>query len=301
MAEFMLFSKALGLNNILENGRLFYLEGGYSYLQETSDVVIDGSGSVKRRHAFDSIFSSNAHSLWSEGEFCFFVSGGVLHRVMADMSVVVVLGGISDEPMYFVKEFGRVYASNGVNRFVITNTAVTSWDSVIPTQGSADTRQLGMISNFTKMGVHAGRLFALQDDKYLWQSEPGNFHCFDISDGPLRFEKVHGFVSVGTGMYVSCEEGIVFLAGANKLTFEKSRVYSLPAIGGKFTLFDGGTLGKEGEFPSVCAGWITDNGFCTGDYRGVVRNHTSTKVSYPIPDACAIVNTGDYTIFSMEV
>lgn len=301
MAEFMLFSKALGLNNVLENGRLFYLEGGYSYLQETSDVVIDSSGSVKRRYAFDSVFDGNAHSLWSEGEFCFFVSGGVLRRVLKDMTTVVVLSGISDEPMYFVKEFGKVYASNGVNRFVITDTTVSSWDAVVPTQVSVDTRQLGMIDNFTKMCVHAGRLFVLQGGKYLWQSEPGNFHCFNISDGPLPFEEIHGFVSVETGLYVSCEKGVVFLSGANKATFEKSVAYSLPALGGNFALIDGGAAGKDGEFIKLCAVWGTERGLCTGDYRGVVRDHTSMKVSFPAPITGTIVNTGDYTILSMEV
>ena len=151
MAEFALFEKSLGLNNVFEDDRLFYLEGGYSYLQETADVVVDESGSIKRRYGFDEIFNLASHSIWASGNFCFFVSDGALYRILSDGSIVVVVSGIDNADMYYVKEFGKIYATNGVNRFIITETSVSSWHSSAPIQNSVDTRQLGMIEGFTKM------------------------------------------------------------------------------------------------------------------------------------------------------
>lgn len=300
MAEFALFEKSLGLNNVFEDDRLFYLEGGYSYLQETADVIVDGSGSIKRRYGFAEIFNLASHSLWVSGDFCFFVSDGTLYRILSDNSVVVVVSGIDNAEMYYVKEFGKVYATNGVNRFIITETAVSSWSSTAPIQNSVDTRQLGMIEGFTKMTVHAGRLLVLKGNR-VWQSEPGNFGCFDKVDGSIPFEVVHGFISVGTGVYLSCEDGVVFLDGASKKDFVKRLVYTLPAVDGKFILTDGSKLGRPGEYLGICVEWISKDGLCIGDSRGVVRNVTSAKVSFPDPSGCAIVNAGDYTLFSLEV
>ena len=51
----------------------------------------------------------DAHSLWSSNEFCLFVSGGDLYRILPDMSVVLVTASVGDIAMCYVELAGKVY------------------------------------------------------------------------------------------------------------------------------------------------------------------------------------------------
>ena len=90
MATVPVFRRSLGLNNVIEPHRLVYREDGACPFAEAVNIIIDDNGSFKRRFGIEKLHDGGAHSLWSKGEFCFFISSGNLYRVMLDGTVVLV-------------------------------------------------------------------------------------------------------------------------------------------------------------------------------------------------------------------
>lgn len=303
MATAPLFRGALGLNNVVEAHRLKVLDSGFCELGQAANVVVDDSGSVKVRYGTTSVFNAGpVHSLWSKGKYCFFVSGGNLYRRLLDGTNVLVISGIGDLPMYYEVMFGKVYMTNITVKLIVDDDSVTNWTFDSSAQQASDTRVLGMLSGFTKMCVHAGRMFVLVDNKYLWQSEPGNPRQFDISSGPIPFGEIYDFVSVGKGMYVSTDDGVLFLEGSAKENFIREVAYSKRAVTGTMQVMDGSDIGDDGqEFYGRTAVWVSSDGVCFGDARGFVKNKTSKQVIFDkAVSGTATVLPGQY-LFSLEV
>lgn len=302
MAVVPVFRRSLGLNNAVEAHRLKYNKDESCNFAEAVNIIIDDNGSFKRRFGIEKLHNAGSHSIWASGEFCFFVSGGSLYRVKLDGTVVLVTSGIGDIPMYFSVMHGKVYCSNGFVRLILTDTTVTNWVANVPAQMKDDNRILGMLAGFTKMTVHGGRLFVLVGN-VLWQSEPGNPGCFDLAHGAIPFAEVHDFVSVGSGMYISCEDGIVYLEGYAKENFQRKIVYSKKAVPGTMTTIDGSDVGDgvTTEFYGVTAVWVSDNGVCFGDARGFVENKTSGSLVFDkAVSGAGVAILGQY-FFSLEV
>lgn len=302
MSTEYIFRGALGLNNVDEPHRLKILEGAICELAQAVNVVVDNSGSIKVRYGLTKDFDGAVHSVWARGRYCFFVSAGTLYRRLVDGTNVVVTSDIGNLPMYYELMHGKVYMTNTLVKIIVDDNSVTSWVFDSSPQDKADTRVLGMLSGFTKMCLHAGRLFVLVDGKYLWQSEPGNPRKFDISSGPIPFGEVHDFVSVGKGLYVSCDEGVLFLEGSSKENFVREIAYSKPAIAGTMRAIDGSDVGADGqEFYGTTAVWVSSDGVCFGDARGFVKNKTKKQLQFDSATAgTATVLNGQY-LFSLEV
>jgi len=302
MATAPVFRRSLGLNNVIEAHRLVYREDGACPFAEGVNIIIDDNGSFKRRFGIEKLHDGGAHSIWSKGDFCFFISDGNLYRLLLNDSVVLVTSGVGDIPMYFEMMHGKVYCSNGFARLILTDTTVSNWIANVPSQMKDDKRVLGMISSFTKIKAHGGRFF-VQTPEGICQSEPGNPACFDIANCLLPFKEVHDFVSVGSGMYLSCEDGVVFLEGYSKENFQRKVVYSRKAIPGTMTTVDGSDVGDDvtPEFYGVTAVWVSDNGVCFGDARGFVENKTSRALVFDkVLSGAGVIIPGQY-FFSLEV
>ena len=265
MASKSIFKGSHGINNVLEPHRLQYDDAGYCHFAEAVNVVIDDSGGFYRRFGTNFLHDKGAHSLWSSGKYCFFVSEGDLYRVLSDFSVVKVIGGIGDTEMVYAVMHGKCYMSNSNVRLIVTDDSVSSWDAVVPEQFAGDSNVYGIIDNITSLAVHAGRLFAVSGGKYLWQSIPGNPCCFSISDGPINIPGLNGIVSVGTGLYVSCDDGVLFLSGSSKADFVRSVVYTKKIIKGTLNVIDGSDVRTGIEYPRLNAIWVSENGVCIGD------------------------------------
>lgn len=309
MASAPVFRGTTGLNNAVEAHRLKYYENGFCELAEAVNVIIDDSGSVKRRKGRKLLFDGPTHSLWSRGNFCFFISEGVLYRRTVAGANVIVHGSVGDAPMYYEMVFGKVYMSNGAMRMIVDETTVSSWVANIPVQVGSDTRVLGIPDSFTKLLVHAGRMFVVTDDKYLWQSEPGNPGCFVMSDPPLPFGAIYDFISIeapgsyssSKGIYLSCDEGVLFLEGAAKADFTRSVAYTKRAIPGTMKVVDGTDLDDGKVFDGPMAVWVSEDGVCIGDNRGKVLNKTSRSLVFDkVISGAGVVIPGQY-FFSLEV
>lgn len=309
MASVPVFRKSLGINTAIEPHRLVYLEDGSCPFAEGVNIIIDDSGSFKRRFGIEKLHDAGSHSLWAKGNFCFFISAGDLYRITTSGTVVLVLSSVGDIPMYYELMHGKVYCSNGLVQLVITDTTITDWVANVPSQMKGDDRVLGMPTGFTRLLVHAGRMFVVTENKYLWQSEPGNPGCFVLSDYPLPFGVIYDFISIeapgdytsSKGIYLSCDEGVLFLEGAAKVDFTRSITYTKRAIPGTMRIIDGADLADGKEFDGPMVIWVSEDGVCLGDNRGKVVNKTSRNLVFSkIISGAGVIIPGQY-LFSLEV
>lgn len=295
-----IFKGATGLVNAVEPHRLRYFENGYCQLAEAVNVIIDDSGSVKRRFGVSQIFDGAVHSLWSRGEYCFFVSEGGLYRRTTAGDNVLVTSDIGDYLTFFEYFQNKCYMSNGVVRLIVDDSSVTAWTASVPAQLKGDSRVLGMPDSFTRLCAHAGRMFALEDSR-LWQSEPGNARCFDLATGSIPFSGISEFVSVGTGLYISHAGGVDFAAGSSKEDFEVRNVYTKAIIPGTLSVIDAADVDSGTEYFGKLAIWVSSDGVCFGDSRGTVHNKTSRSLVFDKAISGAAAVMPGFYFFSLEV
>ena len=124
MAVAKVFSATSGLNNVIEPHRLKYGEDGGCPLAEAVNVVVDDSGSVKRRYGIIERVAAPCHSLWASGEYCFFVSDGKLYRYFANGNTALVHDSCGDSQMFWCEFGGKVYCSNGTFRAVLKDSRI---------------------------------------------------------------------------------------------------------------------------------------------------------------------------------
>lgn len=301
MAVQPIFKGATGLVNAVEAHRLRYFENGFCQLAEAVNVIIDDAGSVKRRFGISSLFEGPVHSLWSKGKYCFFISAGDLYRRTMEGTNVLVTSAVGDYPAFFALFQDKCYMANGSVKLIIDDSSVTAWTANIPTQLKGDSRVLGMLSGFTRLCTHSGRMFVLVDGNRLWQSEPGNARCFDLAAGSIPFSGVTGIISVGTGLYVSHAGGVEFIAGSSKDDFEPRSVYTKPIIPGTLSVIDGSDVDSGIEYFGKLAIWVSSDGVCLGDSRGVVHNKTSRSLVFDKAISGAAAVMPGYYFFSLEV
>lgn len=301
MATVPVFRATSGLNNVIEPHRLKYDEDGGCPLAEGVNVIIDDSGSAKRRKGIIRLVDGACHSLWAKGEYCFFVSGGKLYRYFANGSAVLVNDSCGDNEMFWAEFGGRVYCSNGTFKAVLKDTTISSWLASVPAQYAADTRTLGMPDMFSRMCSFAGRMY-LVNDRYLWESEPGNPSCYDLGSGYMDFgESIVDVVAVRGGLYVSTKTRIFFLDGTSRTDFKKVEAYPLPMIAGTCGQIAGDDIGGSDMFQGLCAVWVSPNGVCFGSEEGRVSNVTSRRLTFDKAlYGAGVVMPGQY-LFSLEV
>ncbi|MCE5199074.1 hypothetical protein LLG39_08865 [bacterium] len=306
MATRPIFKAARGLNNAIEAHRLTYdSETGACDLAEAVNVIIDDSGSVSRRKGVQNHFEDPAHSLWSHGDYCFFVSNGRLMRYIKNGSIVTVHPSVGDIPMFFEWFQSHVWANNGLFRAILKDLTISSWDFLFQAE-AGDTRTMGLPDSFTRIAAHAGRMFAVSGN-LLYESEPGNARAFSLSDLPLVFESdIIDMISVGQtgksqrGLFVSTREAVHFLSGTSRANFIKQEVLSEPVAPGTMTRCPLSEISSNGA-DGTGAMWVCHSGVFQGLPDGSVKNTTTGRLvlSKPVSGAAAIL-PGQY-FFSLEV
>ena len=300
MATAPVFRGALGLNNVVEPHRLKYREDGFCELAEAVNVIIDDSGSVKRRFGRSKLFDGPVHSLWSWGPYCFFVSEGKLYRRMGS-SNVLVHGSCGGSPMFFEEFGGKVYCSNGTFRAVLHDMTIESYAASIPQKYRSDSRVLGVPASFTRMCAHAGRMYFM-DGRYLWESEPFSPQCVDMANGFIDFgTDMVDFISVRGGIYVSTAYGVKFLAGSSKEDFVLYDAFDSPMIPGTCSKIRGDEVGQGDMVQGIAAIWTSQAGVCIGSEDGKVTCVTSRRLVFDTAtNGAGVVIPGQY-FFSLEV
>jgi len=101
-------------------------------LEAAINVDLDDTKHLSRRGGFTSKASGSSHSIWSNGEICLFVAGGVLKRMHRDYSVETLRSGLTDIPMAYESVAGTVYYTNGLESGIIQNGAPRTWGMTPP-------------------------------------------------------------------------------------------------------------------------------------------------------------------------
>lgn len=303
MAKFNLFNGALGINNAVDPKLLKYNEAGQCELAKAVNVIIDENLGVSSRFGRDLLRAGGAHSLWSFGEYCFFVSSGILYRYMLNGSILQV-ATCGDAPMYFMELGGKILASNGSFRAVLYDTTVEDYVAKVPLQYAGDTRVLGIPDSFTKVVRFNSRAYAVAGN-ILWESEPYNFQCFNLATGYIPFSsEIFDLTTIGAGIYVSTKYGMSYLQGQSSENFERKIVSSYPAIAGTLKRIDGHLVGAGDIIRGEGAIWVSQLGVCVGSEFGVMTNLTNRRL---VLDTIANFSSGssvlfgNHYIFSLEV
>ena len=301
MATTNIFRGALGLNNKSEPHRLRYAENGFCELAQAVNVVIDDAGAVKRRMGTEPVMEgAAARSIWADGDYCFYVSGGNLYRLFASGSTALVYAGCGDEVMSYAMFGGTVYCSNGTFRAKLKDLDISSWDFIEPGRYRSDSRVLGMPDNFSMIEPHCGRMY-VADAHVLYESEPSMPCCFDTSMAVVFEDEITAMLSVGSGIYVSTASQTYFLRGTSIRDFVKIRSHSNPIVSGTACPIFGSDVGDGSIVRGEAAIWVSQDGVCIGDADGAVTNMTGRKMALDtITSGSACVLDG-YYFFSLEV
>lgn len=151
MADVILSAFA-GINNVLPSERIRSLpsrENATVELASAVNVDIDASGQVTRRAGITTLVPGAAHSVWSEGGDCFYVSGTQLRRLAVDNTTAVVATLTSTAPVAYLSLNGRIYWTNGTDTGIIVNQVNRSWGMDVP-----DAPTVGAISGTLLAGSY---------------------------------------------------------------------------------------------------------------------------------------------------
>jgi len=132
--------KILGLNNKLPEYDLSKTEfegrTGFTdtFLTEAENLDISDLGHVRRRRGVTKKITGNIHSLWSDGEICFYREGEYLKRLYPDYTYSTLRSGLTSQKirMEFLSLIGKIYYSDGIDTGVIEGGISRSWGLDIP-------------------------------------------------------------------------------------------------------------------------------------------------------------------------
>ena len=299
MAQAPVFRATSGLNNVIEPHRLKYGEDGGCPLAEAVNVVVDDSGSVRRRVGRVKVLDGAVSSLWTHKNFCIFVHDGQLKRLYANGSIVTLVSGIIDPRTHYAWFQEKVFVKNASFAAIVDDATVIPWTASVPVLAKTDTRTLGMPSSFSEIFSFSGKLYLI-DGKFLWESVPFNGRCFDLGSGYLQLGgEILGAQPLTKGVYVSDDSGVFFLSGKSFSEFSVQRVSSFPAIPGTFIRVAGHELGDgmDGEI----AMWACDDGVMIGSDDGLVKNVTNRRINFRDCISGASVFFDGKVLLSLEV
>lgn len=276
-----IFTGSIGLNTSLDPVRLpFNPDTGVQDLAVAYNVDHDVTGRIGRRKGYAATTrTEDIHSLFCDGGECLFVTGTSLCRLNADYSYTSVATVTTGARVSCVQIHNRVYWANGFERGYVQDGVNHTWEAGTY-YGPATTRQYSDPPTGTHLAYHGARVYSVQGN-IAWHSEPFNLNAFDLVRNYLPYQtKIRMFRPISTGIWVSTERAIYFLAGLNPAEMQKDKKAEYPAIEWtdcEIDLEDYGT----GEIPGTGAIWTSTKGICIGLPSGQMLNLTHKKVDYP--------------------
>lgn len=224
----------LGLNTRDHPSELSADEG--VYLSKAVNVDITDKGGVCRRDGFSVISDgyTNAHSLFGYlDRFAIFADDTSLLRYdSTDDSVVDITTELTtDLPVSYALIGDMLVYTNGIDRGVITSSGSTAYDTAFPFDGD-DYRELISFPMVDEMHFFNGAMYGgVKGENFLYCSEPYKLNCYDqlkgyiLLESPLRWVK-----SVGSGVLVGTDNGVVAFAGSGVANFQEKIISLSPSI-----------------------------------------------------------------------
>lgn len=269
--SYQTISNFSGINNVSKAVRLSPAIIGHAYthpLTQASNMDIDDSYHISSRNGYTlKVSGADMHSLWSDGDKCFYVDGDKLYRVKSDLTVELIRSNLTPGARMSYAPFNdRAYFTNGYQ---------IGWESKWSGNSIVDP-----LLEF-KVPLPAGQLIEffmgclyVAVDNVLYVSDP-LCDYYDIRHGYRVFsDRITMLRAVDDGIYVS-DKKAWFLSGKSNDEFERRAAYPLPAISFTDVRVPGSNMG-DGISGNVAL-WTAEDGICLGDNAGRVLNLTESK------------------------
>jgi hypothetical protein len=238
------------------------------------NIIFDDAGKVTRREGRTSRHSGATHSLktpQNEGDYTYFVEGGVLKQFEADYSVSTIATLRSDLPLYYEPVNQEVVASNGVDIGWLLSNSYTAFSPTLTDEFEA-AMPAGQFLAFYKgtLYVAAGSV--------IYASKPYNIEVMDVRysqiplDGAIRM-----LASVEDGLWVATDNRVVFLDGGGVDEFVyREKTDNSPPNGA----FDVSWDDTEDGVRKVVS-WVSKEGMCQGRAGGAYKNLSYPNIALP--------------------
>ena len=265
LVPFLEIESFLGVNNTTDPAKIPVTRRG-AFLVTGENVDIDDEKMLHRRKGFNQVIPGDIHSLWSNGEICFFVQGPELKRLWPDYTATTLLDGgnqVNGSKMQFAEGGGKIFFCNNS----IIGYIEDGEPHPFPEPNMTFKKRMvgGHLLEFFN-----SRLYAAQDDKIFYSDAVAPMRMdtrknFILFDGRLTMMK-----AVADGMYVSAAESVLFLKGLDGPEFTSFKVSDSPAYAGSAIKVEGEDIGP-GLLGTVVM-WLSDEGPFMGLPGGQVKN-----------------------------
>jgi hypothetical protein len=264
----------LGINNVEKPHRLFPIfdDGYWVYpLQQANNVEIDNSFMLDSRPGVTDVKTgTDIHSLWSNGDLCFYVDGSTLYQVDELYRADAIRTGLSPgRRMAYALWNDRVYYMNGAECGYVKNGANYAFTD--PSRTFKLPLPAGSFCD-----VYLSCLYVAVGKK-LYISDPLSDY-YDTRKGYKHFvNDITMVIAVDDGLYVS-DDKVWFLRGDAPTELVRSEAYPVRAIPNTDVKVSGKYFSEaiEGEV----AIWTSEDGICIGAKGGAVKNFTQARYTF---------------------
>ena len=277
MQDTVWFSRTKGINNVVEPTSLQYdPRSGVMDLSVGMNIDIDNAGAISRRSGYRKVVEGNVHSLWSNGDDCFYVKEGNLCRLDTDFNSVVIRSGMSSGlKVSFCKPLDKVYYANGAEQGYVLENTNHVWEMG---------QYIGPDSIWVRQSPPVGHILEyiagyvlVASENVLYFSEPFAHSHFVLSKNQVSFEtRILMVQALETGVYVGDEDSVYFLKGQDPSQWFREHVAMSPAFPNSNIVVDGYKIadGKEGHI----ALWSSFDGIFAGSEDGHVECLTKHRL-----------------------
>lgn len=237
------------------------------FLITAQDVDIDDTMAIRTRYGITEVYSGDSiHSLWSEGEYCFFMDGTVLFRLYQDYSATPLYDlGVTNRVVFVNTMNSQVWATNNDKLFFISENTVNFPN--VPNMNFKDLLPCGHDIEY-----YRGRLYVARDN-VVYFSDPYAYGIMDNRYNYMQFDsKITMMRATNNGMYISTEKCVYFAKGEQPHDFGLHPVTDDPAIEGSGVKYLTGGLARDKIGAIVL--WLGKSGFYMGLPDGTVTNIT---------------------------
>lgn len=293
-------------------------------LSRAQNIDLDDLGQAHRRRGRRKVASGRWHSIFTTlAGTTFGIKDGALVLVWRDYSTVVMMVGVSDEPLAWVEVGSFLYATSRTNSFRIelSSLQVLPWGLVTDhayqpglEPGPADwwyspvvdpdtnpDSALGAVAGkllgAPPLGAHAcyfnGRVY-VASGSVLWATELFLYDYVDKTAGFRQYEaEITGLCAVDDGMYVGTTAALYYVNGRYG---EETRSLKAPAgvLPGSMRHVPGEEVDPEGRrFPDLprqtsrAMGCVTHAGAVIGMNGGQTYNLTRNQFIFPRAESAA--------------
>jgi hypothetical protein len=297
------YTRFLGLNNFLDPARLRADEkSGAVELAKAVNVDFDVTGRVSRRRGYLLHNASNAHSLWSSGDYMFYVSGGSLYRLGSDGVAFGIRSGLTEAARLSYAAYGtEVFYCNRYETGVVWD-GRTSWSWYGQSYVGPETVYNISLSPPTGhlLAVFGGYMLVAAANELYWSMPFAPYH-YRLSRDFVQFKSELVLVApVENGVFVSDQENTWFLRGKNPSEWTRVFRADYPAIAGTSVQVGKVRIGPD-ELPDFdCTCWFSAKGICIGGGDGFFSNLTEYKLVVPQAIRGGGVFTNKRLIFTLE-